>query len=279
MVEAHATSQVYAMLEADILSGRLKPRQRLVERALEQQLGVSRTPIREALRQLQYAGMVQADGARGVVVRDVDVAEAFNLFAVRLPLEKLAIETMSDVTAAEHQRLRAILDELDDAFDANNFPRMVALNGQFHQAMAALSGNDWLVRTLEQVRRQCYLVVQHGPSAERAGLKVSLTDHRKMVHLLMQRDRVALTALTFEHVLRSALFFLKRQAIFDPTAEPRANALKAMAEQLQRAPALSLPAIPGLPPRVVELPRTDRVRVAPAKTGRARASAVPSTKR
>jgi hypothetical protein len=53
-----------------------------------------------------------------------------------------------------------------------------------------------------------------------------------MVHLLMQRDRVALTALTFEHVLRSALFFLKRQAIFDPTAEPRANALKAMAEQL-----------------------------------------------
>jgi DNA-binding GntR family transcriptional regulator len=175
MVEAHATSQVYAMLEADILSGRLKPRQRLVERALEQQLGVSRTPIREALRQLQYAGMVQADGARGVVVRDVDVAEAFNLFAVRLPLEKLAIETLSDVTAAEHQHLRAILDELDDAFDANNFPRMVALNGQFHQAMAALSGNDWLVRTLEQVRRQCYLVVQHGPSAERAGLKVSLT--------------------------------------------------------------------------------------------------------
>jgi hypothetical protein len=100
-----------------------------------------------------------------------------------------------------------------------------------------------------------------------------------MVHLLMQRDRVALTALTFEHVLRSALFFLKRQAIFDPTAEPRANALKAMAEQLQRAPALSLPAIPGLPPRVVELPRTDRVRAAPAKTGRARASVVPGTKR
>lgn len=270
MVEAHATREVYAALEAAILSGRLRPRQRLVERELEKRFGVSRTPIREALRQLQYAGMVQADGARGVVVRDVDGAEAFNLFAVRLPLEKLAIETMAEVGQADHRRLKDILDELDAAFEANQFPRMVLLNGQFHQAMASLCGNDWLVRTLEQIRRQCYLVVQHGPSAERAGLKVSLTDHRRMLQLLMQRDRAALTALTFEHVLRSALFFLRRQTTFDPTAEARANALKAMAEQLQRAPMLSLPPIPGPPARMLEVPANPRLRATPERAGRSR---------
>src|SRR5262245_33257623 len=143
---AKATSQIYAMLEAAIMSGRLKPRQRLVERVLEKELGVSRTPIREALRQLRNAGMVQAEGARGV-----DVAEVFNLFAVRLPLEKLVIDTMGKVGAEAHAGLTAILDALDDAFDAHDFPRMVAGNAQFHQAMAALTGNDWLVRTLEQV--------------------------------------------------------------------------------------------------------------------------------
>jgi DNA-binding GntR family transcriptional regulator len=260
----NATSQVYAALEADILSGRLKPRQRLVERRLEKELGVSRTPIREALRRLQYAGMVQADGARGVVVRDVDVAEVFNLFAVRLPLEKLAIETMAPVTAVDRRRLNAILDALDHAFDEHDFPRMIALNTQFHHAMAALTENDWLVRTLEQIRRQCYLIVQHGPVAEREGQKVSLADHRRMVQLLVRGDRDALTALTFEHVLRSALFFMRRRAIFDQTSEARANALKALAEHLEHVPALVLPSIPKVPAPRPES-RRDSTRVAPAK--------------
>ena len=273
MEPVNAALLVYATLEGAIMSGRLKPRQRLVERSLEKEFGVSRTPIRDALRQLRHAGLVQTDGARGVVVRDVDVAEVFNLFAVRLPLEKLVIDTMGEVTAEAQARLDMTLAALDAAYDAHDFSLMVAHNTQFHQAMASLTGNDWLVRTLEQIRRQCYLIVQHGPVAERAGQKVSLAEHKRMARLAAAGDRQALTELTFEHVLRTPFFFLRRREMFDPTAQARSRALKAMADQLLRCPPVVLPAISAAGSSVVKLPQP-AVQVADLRQKSSRSSRV-----
>jgi hypothetical protein len=156
----------------------------------------------------------------------------------------LAIETTPAVTTEDLASLRAILDRIDKAFDTHDFPRMVALNAEFHRALTALTGNEWLLSTLEHVRRQCYLIVQHGPVAGRAGLAVSLNDHRRILELLAARDMERLTALTFKHILRSALFYLRRGSTIDPGAEVREAALKDAAAHLLHIPPLRMPSFP-----------------------------------
>ena len=110
--------EVFEQIEAAVMSGRYKPRQRLVERQLEKEYGCSRTPIREALRLLEYAGLVQTEPNRGAMVRDFDVEDVYALYVVRLPLEKLAIEIMPRPGPVDLERLARTEDELEAAFAA-----------------------------------------------------------------------------------------------------------------------------------------------------------------
>ena len=82
--------RAYDSLESAILTGRLKPRERMVEQELAEQLNMSRTPIREALRRLEERGLVRILPRRGAVVSDISQADVENIYAVRSTLEVLA---------------------------------------------------------------------------------------------------------------------------------------------------------------------------------------------
>jgi DNA-binding GntR family transcriptional regulator len=150
-------SRTVAVLEAikhAILSGELRPGQALVETDLAEVLGVSKTPVREALKTLSGAGLVTMSPYKGAVVRVVDDAQARHVYDVRLLLEpealSRAVSNGHDWGAAHEALARA--DRAPDQAD-----RSLA-NRDFHRELYAGCGNPLLIRMLDDLRDQTALV-------------------------------------------------------------------------------------------------------------------------
>ncbi|MCP2167807.1 GntR family transcriptional regulator [Goodfellowiella coeruleoviolacea] len=148
------TAHVLETIKAAILNGRFKPGTALVENELAGQFGVSKTPVREALKALEGSGLVVIRPYTGTTVREVTEQDALAIYDMRLLLEPEAVRRSvnagSDFAEAEHALERAALAE-----DAST--RSTA-NRDFHRGLYAGCGNPLLVQTLDGLRDQTALV-------------------------------------------------------------------------------------------------------------------------
>lgn len=142
MAATDRTHQVTSALRRDIARFELKPGERLAEEPLSARYGVSRTPIREALQRLEAEGLVETVGARRVV-RKLDVGELEDIYRVRTQLELLAV-----AQACERASDDAI-DELIGRWDAPG--DYSDADVRFHNGIARLASNPFLLRSLERV--------------------------------------------------------------------------------------------------------------------------------
>ena len=150
-------SRTVAVLEAikhAILVGELKPGRSLVETDLATVLGVSKTPVREALKTLAGAGLVTMHPYKGAVVRVVDDAQARHIYDLRLLLEP---EALGRAVSAKHDWQRAH-DALASADASKDQAERSLANRDFHHELYAGCGNPLLVRMLDDLRDQIALV-------------------------------------------------------------------------------------------------------------------------
>jgi DNA-binding GntR family transcriptional regulator len=161
-----APSRTEAVLDAikhAILAGELRPGQSLVETELAQLLGVSKTPVREALKTLAGAGLVTMSPYRGATVRAIDPASAAGVYDLRLLLEPEAVRRVVHARAAgpggPDARPWATAEAALAASDAaaGQAQRSLA-NREFHRALYLACGNSLLVKTLDDLRDQTALV-------------------------------------------------------------------------------------------------------------------------
>lgn len=184
--------QTYQALRTSILSGELTPGNRLVETQLAQQLGVSRTPIREALRQLQREGLVMIDTSGGLRVISVSVQDAVHLYDCRIALEQAAVReaclnasdrTLDELQQSVAQAERAVQRETSTL---NTF-EMLNLDYQFHRKIAESTDNPWLTGLLDQVFDKMMLLrvqtTRHNPKV----LEIC-HEHRKICAAIASRD-------------------------------------------------------------------------------------------
>jgi DNA-binding GntR family transcriptional regulator len=144
-----------AQIRAWILNGRLKPRERLHQDQLAAALGVSRMPVREAIRQLAAEGLVQLFPHRGAFVSSLDPDEIRELYEVRAALEGLAIShAVPRMTTANIATLRAILDRLVAETAANDDEAVIELDRAFHDGLVAPAGMPYLRELIDQARRR-----------------------------------------------------------------------------------------------------------------------------
>ncbi|WP_457633660.1 GntR family transcriptional regulator [Oceanithermus desulfurans] len=137
----------YERLKRRILEGVLRPGARLSEPALAQALGVSRTPVREALQRLSQEGLVELRPGRGARVRVLSPREVEEVYEVRALIEgEAAARAAGRCDEAGLHRLEAALDALETA-DPDDFAAQIAADERFHALLVAASGN----RVLEQV--------------------------------------------------------------------------------------------------------------------------------
>ncbi len=151
---------VVRTIEEALLNGELQPGARIVEADLAQQAGISRGPVREAVRQLVGEGVLVSYPSRGTFVirwTPQAVEEAYSLCAV---LERLAVQRAAEhVTPEEIVQLQATVDEMRRRASLGDVRGLVRLDVRFHEQLYALSGHSLLQRMLSQLRRQLYCLL------------------------------------------------------------------------------------------------------------------------
>jgi len=182
------TQQVYDNLKEEILTAERAPGETVAEPELARRYGVSKTPIREALRLLLQDGWVTALPRKGYLIRPLALEDVREVFALRQMLEpELAAETARRRTDEQLRRLSALVEH--QAESTNQLAEALLAARQFHMLIAEAAGNSRAVRMLEalldEVRRLHYLM----PQLENHITSTDEVDaHRDLVEALVRRD-------------------------------------------------------------------------------------------
>lgn len=180
--------EVVATLREMIVTGELQPGQRIVEQELSAQLGVSRTPIREAIKTLTLDGLVESPAHRGAMVKPLAAEEIEALFDVISVLEALAAECAGRrMEPREMKKLETLHARMKQAYDDNDRTRYFDLNSDIHDFLVEHSGNPILIETHERLmlraRRGRYLAIaSHDRWAE------AMQQHEDLMAALRARD-------------------------------------------------------------------------------------------
>jgi len=199
--------QTYHALRAAILSGELAAGVRLVETQLADRLQVSRTPIREAIRQLEREQMVTSDAHGSLRVAQFTVADAMQLYDCRLALEQMAIaEACRHATDPQLAQIEQVIQQAEAIVDEHTTPltseQRLQLDYRFHHLLAECSGNGWLVQLLDQVFDKMAMLrlrtLQQDPNVlEMRG------EHRRIFAAVCDRDPMAATQAIQYHLIAS----------------------------------------------------------------------------
>ncbi|GEM90804.1 GntR family transcriptional regulator [Oceanithermus desulfurans] len=188
----------YERLKRRILEGVLRPGARLSEPALAQALGVSRTPVREALQRLAQEGLVELRPGRGARVRVLSPREVEEVYEVRALIEgEAAARAAGRCDEAGLRRLEAALDVLETA-DPDDYAAQIAADERFHALLVAASGN----RVLEQVFHDldAALALTRQFSRDLNQTPETRAQHRAIVAAIHAGDAAAARAAAEAHV-------------------------------------------------------------------------------
>jgi DNA-binding GntR family transcriptional regulator len=199
--------QTYLALRASILSGEILPGEKLIETQIAKKLQVSRTPIREAIRQLQRENLLTAQTNGGVKVMVISAIDAEQLYDCRIALEELAVrEACSLATKTQIQKINKWLNKaeqlLESGFSQEKSAKMLEIDYQFHLAIVESSGNKWLIYLLDQVFDKMKLLrvqtTKHNPRV----LEIR-HEHRQVYEAISERDSEIAVELIRNHLLAS----------------------------------------------------------------------------
>ena len=185
---------VYARLRDMILANVLRSGEKLVDRDLAEQLGVSRTPVREALGRLAMMGLVEARSRRGYYVRQYTAEDVSDLYGFRKILEVNAARMAAENATPEHIReFDRILVELHRlANDSDNRAKTVELDLEIHNLVATASGNAALEKAIHNLmdKVMCFIWVDWADprSANSEGMAAAHNEHRNLILKIKEKD-------------------------------------------------------------------------------------------
>lgn len=144
---------VYEELKMQILTGKITPGTRMMEVELADDMGVSRTPVREAIRKLEKEGLVVIEPRRGAYASQISTKDMVDILEVRQTIEGLAASFAATRMNEEQKReLVKIYDEFNDAVESGNMKRMIATDACFHHLIVEASGNKLLISMVQQLQ-------------------------------------------------------------------------------------------------------------------------------
>jgi len=197
------TSALEKQLEHLIASGELAPGERLNEIQLSNRFGTSRGPLREATRSLEAKGFVEIIRNRGVFVRQLNVAEALDIYDIRCALFGLAgwlvAQKMTDELL---ERLTNLVRGMETAAAESDFEKYYPLNLEFHRSIVEASGNKVLIEEYSRLVKKLDLFRAKG-LVQGGGLAVSNREHNEMLNALASGDLERAHATHWRHVERA----------------------------------------------------------------------------
>ena len=185
---------VFNTLRQAILKGELKPGERLMEIALAEKLGVSRTPIREAMRKLELEGLVVMIPRRGAQVANITEKDLNDVLEVRITLENMAIEkACANMTDKDVRKLELAAQDFQKSTAEGDLVKMAEADVNFHEAIYRAADNKRLMQVLNYRYRVEYL-------KEDEARNRLVKEHEEITDAIRNRDVKKAQELSFEHL-------------------------------------------------------------------------------
>ena len=204
-------SRVYYRLREDILNGKYPPGDALRESHISQELGVSRTPVREAIRQLELEGLISVYPHRGAVVTGISEKDIRDIYVIRSHLEGMAaLWAAENISNEQFQELKDIVELMDFYTSRHSLEKLVGLDSRFHQVIYEASASN----PLHHVLSSFHYFVQRARSASlstpgRAELVV--LEHKAILDALAAGDGPRAQRCINEHVKNAAANVQRQQ--------------------------------------------------------------------
>ncbi len=191
---------VFETLREAIINATLKPGERLMEIQLAEEMGVSRTPVREAIRKLELEGFVVMVPRKGAYVADISTKDIADVFEIRAALEGLAAGLAAErITEEELEKLERILVKIGECVKNNDLEKLIEVDTEFHDTLFKASRNERLVQIVSNLREQ----IQRFRTASLSTpgrMKYALEEHKKIVEAVSERNVELAQALAREHI-------------------------------------------------------------------------------
>ena len=201
---------VFNTLRQAILRGELKPGERLMEIQLANKLGVSRTPIREALRKLELEGLVNMVPRKGAEVADITEKSLRDVLEVRKALEELSVQLACEkITEEEIEELKRVAERFKDTLDDQDVTKIAEADVAFHDVIYTATDNQKLILLLNNLREQMYRYrleyLKDTQSHDRL-----VEEHQKIVNAIIEKNKEEAVRLIQEHIYIQELTVIKK---------------------------------------------------------------------
>jgi len=215
------STKVYRILKASIIKGDLKPGEKLLERKIAEQLGVSRTPVREAIQKIAAEGFVKMEPNLGIVVHEFSFKDLKEVLQIRRVLEGLAASVAAEkINPEEISQLQKNIEETNICVIKNDLVTYLEFNAKFHSLIFQFSRNERLIKmSLQLVGPEHRFKIRALTIPGR--LKYYLEEHQKIVEALKRRDAEQAGRLSQKHaenILKNILVYEDKEGEEDRDA-------------------------------------------------------------
>jgi len=212
VVKKRATlkTQVYDYLKEQIILGGLKPGERLIEEKISEELQVSRSPIREAIRMLEKDGLLFVNTSGGVTVVEPSIQDFHHLYECRVEMEPLAAFYAAQRRTQEQLELiRSSLPQIHKISESNNLKIVHDVNVNFHETVISASANPFLVSMISQLRgvNSFYRksIIEENPQH----IEHAINDHQQIFQAIVNQDTKLARQLMKAHIESDYILFMK----------------------------------------------------------------------
>lgn len=202
--EVHSLGgRIYHQIREDILNGIYRPDEELREAAIGKTLGVSRTPVREALRQLELEGLVYIIPNKGAYVKGISMEDIRDIYMIRSRLEGLSARLAAEkMTEEQLEELEEVILLAEFHAKKGHYEKVFEMDGKFHKMLYKASGSKQLEHLLRDYHHYVQSVRKRSVSEmERAGR--STEEHKRILEAIRDRDPDRAEELAKEHIVNS----------------------------------------------------------------------------
>jgi DNA-binding GntR family transcriptional regulator len=250
MTDDTLTNRTYKHLQQQLLRGDLRAGSVLSESQLAKELGVSRTPVGEAIKQLVHEGLVEQIPRYGTIVREIEWNEIEELYELREALESYAAARAAErISPAQVTQLKLLCDSIEDIAHQLEQRNIMMLEGEmlqtflaadiaFHLLIVRACGNQRILRTIRETRTVSQIFRIRRLHHNLAVVRRACEDHRRILSALQRRDAEAASRAIADHIRLSKL--ASREWVRDSKKEPELAASlyaalpQALVEELRR---------------------------------------------
>lgn len=195
--------KVFEKLRNDILRGKYKKGDELVECTIGKEMGVSRTPVREAIRQLELEGLVQLIPNKGAFVTGISSKDVMDMYLIRAKLEGLCAAMAAEhVTEEQLEKMEETILLSDFHAEKGNFEQVCQQDGEFHKLLYEASGSRILAHTLLDFHQ--YLQrVRMASVRQRKRTQPSTREHKEILEAIRKKDAAAADRAAYQHIVNT----------------------------------------------------------------------------